>query len=221
MPGKISPHRQPPEFDPYRRFVTAVPDMVDMARTAARNAFSYRDFKVGSSVMVVDAHNAVGLEMAESLKSRREKAKVCAEKRVLAKAVKAGFLYAPGLVVAGTTDKEKIKEVTDVATPTLHCCNDCQQLFGVHPLMRRETLIVSVGEDRDAYQVMTAGEMTDTYAVDPEAIKLVPTHYGFDNWERHVDAYDRLIGLRTGEGVLRHQELAEIAKMAIRLQVVA
>lgn len=203
-------------FDPYRQFVEQVPNLVTMARSAARiKSKSYRDFNVGDGLMVVDAEDQVGYFAAGNLKTRSSRDKVCAEKIALNQARKAGFLYAVGHVIAATTDVVKIEEVTGAPTPTLHSCGECLGMFLGHPLMRREALIVSVGQEDDAYQVMTSGEMRDMYTLDPAAIEEQPMRFGFDDWDLHIAAYDQLIARRSDITRPRQQDLAEMAKLAI------
>lgn len=197
----------------YRRFVASVPSLVQTARLAAENmAFSYRLFLVGCSGLFLDSEGGIETLSQGNLKNEI-KTKVCAEKKVLNSARRLGLVQAVGLVVAATTDIDKIAEVTDLPTPTLHSCGDCLNLFVGHPLMRRETLIVTVGDKDDAYQVMTSGEMRDLYTLDPEAVLEQPKSWGFDDWDAHLAGYDRLI--QANLGLNRVGDIANFAQRAL------
>ncbi len=208
--------REHPRFDAHHLFVGAVPYMVDQARAAAiHDSYSYRDFRVGAAVFAVKMRlNETGLYAAGNVKSKKEKAKICAEKRVLNQAAKSGFTRAVGIVVAGTTDVELIAEVTEKATPTLHPCGDCRHLFEDHRLMRPDTLVITTGLEDDIYQVHTFTELQDVYAQKrslPEQI----TADGFDNWSLRQSFYDHIANAQSYLAEDERQTAAMIAKMAL------
>ncbi len=185
-----------PEFDPGRIFISQVPSMVDQARYAARtDAHSYRDFRVGATAFAYNPETQeIGINAAGNLKGRKDKAKICAERKVLEQSKKAGFSVVAGLVIAATTDLEKIKEVTGVSTATLHPCHECQAFCDEHPLMRDDTVIVTTGTDSDRYQVHTHTELRALYrADDPELLETEPHTFGFDNWQQRIEIYDHLV----------------------------
>ena len=205
-------------FDPGRTFIQRVPSMVDQARDAAENdAYSYRGFKVGAAVLAYNPHTReTGVLAAGNLKIRPDKAKFCAEYRSLQIAKRSGLTVVGGIVVAATTDKHQIGEVTDVETRTLHPCSECRQLFCDHPLMRDDTLILTTGIDSDVYQVHTNDELQKLYADHyPDALEGRPTQFGFEHWDQHLETYDRL---RAAEATLsedRQRGIAQLAQMAL------
>jgi len=183
------------EFDPGHMLVSLVPYMIDQARFAARNdAHSYRDFRVGAAGFVFSPDSQeTAILTAGNLKAKRHTSKVCAERKVLEQARKSGYQKAAGLVVAATTDTELIKEVTGVATPTLHPCGECQDFFEDHLLMADDTVIISTGLELDRYQVQTFGELKELYrADDPAKLESQPCEFGYDNWEQRIAMYDYL-----------------------------
>jgi cytidine deaminase len=184
-----------PEFDPAHMFIGLIPHMVDQARTAAHtDAHSYRDFHVGAAGFVFNpSTHETAILTAGNLKARKHTAKVCAERKVLEQAKKAGYLQAAGIVVAATTDVELIKDVSGVATETLHPCHDCQHFFHEHPLMANDTVIVSIGMDVDRYQVQTFEELANNYSSDDSTqLENLPCGFGFEGWEHRVAMYDYL-----------------------------
>lgn len=183
-------------FDPGHIFISNVPQMVEDARYAAEtDSYSYRGFRVGVTghAITPESHNSATIT-AGNVKARREKDKICGEMRVLAQAKKAGFTVVQGLVVVSTTDSVKIKEVTGAATPTLHPCNDvCLPAFLEHPLIWRDTVIVTTGLDEDRYEVHTSGQLCELYEEgDTETLESARPMYGFEDWSRRVLMYDGL-----------------------------
>lgn len=183
-------------FDPYREFVRNVPRMVQTAREEAReNGLSPRKFLVGAAVMAVqsDTHEMKIFHAANT--KRKNKNKVCAEQRALGRVKKDGssFDTAIGIVVAGPSSPEEIGTVTEIVTPTLHPCIECQNDFHDHDLVSDDTLILTAGLDADMYQVQSIAEVrhhhseNNTYRIDAP---VMPLHDG--SWERRIDVYETL-----------------------------
>lgn len=209
-----APHNR---SDLYRLFVDAVPTMVELARLAAQDeAYSYRGFLVGAAVFAhKPATNETAVLAAGNLKSQRHKTKVCAEKKALNVARAIGMVEAIGLVVAGTTDVELIKEVNNVSTATLHPCSDCQNLFVEHPIMRDHTIIIMTGLEDDIYQVTTSREMLDTYQSGRRAVESLPVH-SFDDWEDRATGYHLLNATEEATKPLEQQRPKHVlARMAL------
>lgn len=150
-------------FDPYELIFQWGKSAIATARaTRDRRARSYRNFKVGSAVISVndEKHEAAGFVSANS-KLSKEDDKICAEMNIVGEAKKQGYDYHVGLFVVGTTDPEEIKEVTGLATPTLHPCEPCRALID------EATVVISTGYDEDVYEVYTGKQLWNVYA-EPE-----------------------------------------------------
>ena len=206
-------------LDPYSIFLEKIPSMADDARYASEaDGFSYRNFLVGAAIFAVDKSTHETITLASgNLKVKSTKEKVCAEKRVLNKAKKAGFDTAIGLVIAGVSDVELIKEVTGVPTPTLHPCHDCRGLFDEHSMVNDDTLIISVGLEEDIYQVHNFREMYNLYADNSNEILDQPTGHGFNDWNQTVEMYNHLAWAEDTvphSGQRSRSQLAQMALMA-------
>ncbi len=207
-----------PEFSPGHMFISAIPNMTDQARFAARtDAHSYRKFYVGAAAFAYNLETQeTGINAAGNLKSGRGKTKICAERKVLEQSKKAGFTVVAGLVIAATTDIEKIKEVTGVSTATLHPCHECQSFCEEHPLIRDDTVIVTTGLDSDKYQAHTYKELRDLYrANDPELLEGEPHAFGFDNWERRIETYDYLAMAERQLPIAEQRSAGKLIQMAL------
>lgn len=206
------------EFDTGHLLVSLVPNMVEQARFAAEtDAHSYRDFKVGAAVLAVnDVTHETAVITAGNLKSRH-KAKVCAERKALQQARKIGYTQAASIVVAGTTDAELIREVTGVATPTLHPCGECQNMFDSHPLMRDDTLIITTGLEDDIYQVHNFVELKGLYSI--ADLSVLETQEGglhdFSNWEQRVALYGHMRYLEQRFPVEERRSSSKMAQLAL------
>jgi cytidine deaminase len=206
-------------FDAYHSFIGMVPFMVDLARATANDdnqTYSYRDFRVGAVLMaLVEGTNEIGTFSHGNLKKQSHTDKVCAERKALQRADKAGFTKAIGIVVAGTSDRDAIAEVSMRPTATLHPCEDCRHRFNEHPLVRPETLVISAGLDKDIYQVHTVKELDDYYASGTDVPEADVAHLDFDSWSLRQANYDHL---RTSEQTLpidQQRPDAQLARMAL------
>src|SRR3989344_4566500 len=152
-------------LDPGREFIRELPSMVEKARKAAEEeAISYRGLRVGAAGLATRPHTAdFGIYTAGNVKPSRHPTTVCAEKIMLEKAKKAGFTVIAGIVVASSATKEEIESVVDVPAPTLPPCQPCTSYFVGNPLMRQDTVIVSVPLDSDRRQVRLKGELRSAY----------------------------------------------------------
>ncbi len=174
-------------------FLELLPELIREARIAAEDqAHSYRGFNVGASVLaVIPGTDEHGTAAAGNLK-RREKQKVCAEKTALGRVRQAGYTRALGLVVSATTNIEQIHAVTGRSSATLHPCGDCLSMFGHHPLVRKTTPIVTIGQDKDIYQLHTVQQLTELYAPDGSGVNEAPVINGFEHLDQALQTYRSL-----------------------------
>jgi cytidine deaminase len=207
------------QFDPYHNFVGMVPYMVELARTTAFDddrTFSYRGFRVGTTLMaMVDGTKEIGIFSHGNLKKQSHTDKVCAERKALQRAQKAGFTRAIGLVVAGTSDREAIAAVSMRPTATLLPCEDCRHRFREHPLVTPDTLVISTGLERDIYQVHTVSELDAYYAGDSDMPEAEVIDLNLENWSSRQSTYNVL---RASELTLPAEERrpdVQLARMAL------
>ena len=155
--------RQP--YDPWWQFVQNGYSMVLSARKAlTKEAYSYRNFHVGASLLAVNGQaERMGLYSAGNLKVNPETEKFCAEASVIQQAEADGMTRAIGLVVVGTMDADRIKGVTGRSTPTLHPCESCLNVFVDSPLIHSDTIVVTIGDNSDAHQVHSVGQLIRIY----------------------------------------------------------
>ncbi len=143
---------------------------------------------------------------------REGKLKFCAEQRLLARARKAQYTQAIGLVITGTTDRQKIAEVTDLPTPTLHPCEECRTVLGQNKIMTDDTLILTTGIESSYFQVHRFGELVTRYSEDEvDALQYTNISSDFDNWDHRVEVYDGLVRGTTNPDISR----AYLAQTAI------
>lgn len=206
-------------YDPYHLFMGGVPFTVDQARMAAQNeAYSYRGFRVGAAVFALNpATQETAVLSGANTKSNKHKTKICAERKVLQQAKKAGLTEAIGIVVAATTDVDLIEEVNGAPSPTLHPCQECQHFFNEHPLIMDDTIIITTGIDDDTHQVHTHKEVAAMYSgkrIDP----ATEVHgESFDNWNETRQAlYDNLAFAEASLAPEKQRSRADLAVIAMR-----
>lgn len=208
-----------PEFDPVRTFITDTGKLIDMARESGHDeSYSYRGFKVGvAGLFWTIGKTETGLLPAGNLKSKDYKPKFCAEQRLVARGINAGFTHLVGLVVAATTDKGEIAAVTDVPTPTLHPCSECRQELKHHSLVSDETIVITTGFDRDRYQVHTFGQLRRLYdEFEEEALMHDRIADSQPDWDVCAAKYDILTKEYRGATTPR-EELAQIALLGVEI----
>lgn len=207
-------------YDAYHAAIELLPGMIYAARSAANQAVSWREkpFRVGASMFVANYTNAnTGMFSGANFKPFQDSPKYCAEMSVIDQAEEAGFEHAVTLVIAGTSNPQKIKEVTGIATPTLHPCSPCQQKMNKTSLIDSDTLIIPVSLEHDYYEIYTFNELKTQYEVDElEDTHLTAPHYPYDakTWSLRSDYYDEL---NKHSGNLLHPPA--LAKMALTSQV--
>lgn len=203
-------------------FCKQIPFLVDKARMAANgDAYSYRDFNVGAvGYGVNDATRELDMQSAGNVKRNPGKTKVCAEKRVLGRLEKSGMTRVIGFVGVGASDPNLIEEVTGRATPTLHPCSVCLDMFRESRLVDTNTLVVNAGIDKDIYEVHSVGEQWRMYGGDEgvTASWSQRARYGFDDLPQRLAIYAGMVqGLSENlGGKLPSDEMrAEIAHLAL------
>jgi cytidine deaminase len=163
-------------FDPWQQFLKMTPRMVRSARQASLEAFSYRNFHVGASLLAINPHKKrMGMYSAGNLKIDPSTEKFCAEASVIKKARHDGMTRAIGLVVVGTLDPDMIRGVTGKVTPTLHPCDSCRNLFVDSALIQSDTIVVTTGDTLDAHQVHSVGQLIKFYQNDTD--EAADDHY--------------------------------------------
>lgn len=211
------------EVDPYHMFIGIVPHMVYHARRAAdEEVYSYRGFHVGASLFAFLPQLRETLLFSAGNTKIENEQKVCAEKKILEQLE--GYSTAHGtpaevigMVVVGTSDRDLIKGVTGRAAPTLHPCNECQEIMGDSRSVTNETLVVTAGIGSDVHQVHSYGDLRDFYDALRRGEPVSDAHAhdvpNFDQWHtRHV-FYDYMIG-PYGQQIERRSP-AEAARLAI------
>lgn len=209
-------------FDRHRRFIESIPTLVDMARTAAKlEAFSYRGFVVGAAAEVYDSEASRVKYYSAGNSKPRHKAKFCAEQRLLGQIGPKSSENVTGIVVAGTTDRQKIAEVTGFATPTLHPCADCRHAFDdlkhahlVHDHMFILTTGFTDEPDGDIFQIHTLNELVEHYAEGNQQ-ELAENVQTLDSVGERLTLYEHL---RVAESTLKpgkRRPSWKLAKMAL------
>jgi hypothetical protein len=105
----------------------------------------------------------IGAFVGANQKLSKDTPKRCAEMKALGEAKKADYRFPLAIFVAGTTDRELIKDVTGHATATLSPCEPCSHL------MHESTVIVAVGHDEDVFEAYTGKELWGLYGNDETA----------------------------------------------------
>ncbi|HSX52811.1 MAG TPA: hypothetical protein VLF90_00350 [Patescibacteria group bacterium] len=193
-----------------------------MARYSADNdAKSYRGFNVGAAIFVISPEmkkSAILTDGNRKLKPQSEK--ICAEKSVLLQAETGGYSKAIGLVVAGASDAELIKDVTGRETPTLHPCDVCRGLLDASPIVSDDTLIITTGVDSDSHQTHSFAELQAFYEdADPSGVNEAHCHEdpGYEKWNIRKFIYGIMTGNSGIFGTFEsgNRDNAEVARIAL------
>lgn len=194
------------DFHPIPSFIRGVPELVEEARRGAREkADSYRHFLVGAAGYFYDAENhRVGIISAGNFKANIPEAereptdiekipKVCAEMAIIIEANHLEFTTMIGAVVAATSNKRLIREVTGHETSTLHPCDECREVGRKDTMVCDDSLIatVSINTSAPVYQVQTFSELLDRY--DPRAPQFRDAEsltYDPSDWDERAGWYE-------------------------------
>ncbi len=209
------------QLNPWQQFIQNVPYMALVAGAAQNNrAYSYRDFHVGASLLAINRKNhEMSIYSAGNLKLEPSTEKYCAEAAVIAEAKRDKMTHAIGLVVIGTIDREQIKDVTGRATPTLHPCSSCRNLFSESRLISNNTLVVTTDKDFSGHQVHTVGQLSAFYKNSDDA----PDHQvvedtGFTDWIDRPVIFQELTDFSTAAGIrMPEYRIAQFAAQATLL----
>src|SRR5690606_16222853 len=94
-------------------------------------------------------------------------------------------------------DRRDIHDVTGVATPTLHPCPDaCIPLMETSPVVLRDTIVYTTGQDSDLFQVFTSAEICGLYRDEEYDLLINESVRGRPNPPEALGEFDRLVGLR-------------------------
>ena len=207
--GHFSEHE-----NPWRFMLSKLPTLLIFSRLEAQRAYSYRDFKVGASVFsIIEGAPFWSIDSAGNTKNER-RPKVCAEKKSLKRSSKMGMTKTLAVVVAATTDIDKIEEVTFLRTPTLHPCDECRGLFDEFPVARDDTLIISTGYENDVLQVHTHAELREAYNSGVTDLIGYRKRKGF-NKSGLIRTFDSINGVQKTIPADRQMLDHEIAKVAL------
>jgi cytidine deaminase len=180
-------------FDPYQAFVGSVPQFVNLARHAAETrAHSYRNFHVGAALYAGndDFSEVIALHGANSKPSENHP-KRCAEMDVIDQAEALGFTRGLGLVVAGTSDAEKIMDVNGRVSSTLHPCKECREKMADSGLITDESIIITVSTEEDVYQANSHREMERAWESDIGVEEMKLLRYNPITWRWIVASYEK------------------------------
>ena len=221
-------------IDPFAKFIELVPMLVEKARRSEQfEGHSYRGFHVGAAALAYDAlANRIGVFSGANYKDKisedeREHTdlhdipKVCAEADIVARASDAGFSRIIGFLVVATTNRQKIKEVTGIATATLEPCNDCIRIFDKNPIVGNRTMVVTMGAKENIYQAQTVGEIKERREAGSSAAEAKIYQYDFSEWGDRAKYYENIIKKsgrkmpKAGSDISRSKKRIEIAQKAL------
>ncbi len=142
--------------------------LVDRAQAAAKNARSYRDFKVGCALQGVYYSDHLKISVPKvytgaNLKPVQGGPKICAEQGAIASAIADGCTHITAIAVAGDPLNER-DPVSGKTPETLHPCPTCRALMaGLPEIISKETLII-LAPNGGQPKVMTFGELLEYHA---------------------------------------------------------
>lgn len=180
---KFDSHRtidQLPRWERVQRFRQSIPYLYHRAQIALDKGMSYRDFKVGTALLAFKEHQPHDLAWKAfagmNTKHARNMRPVCSEPIAINAAYAENFSLVIGMVIVGDLREEDIGKIL-----TLHPCQDCRWFMDGHPLIDRNTLILTVpprfhgfgywSSDWDPqnrvtkkiFELRTAGQMLDLH----------------------------------------------------------
>lgn len=195
--------------DIYATILGRVPLLVERARHAAKSdlSFSYRGFLVGAAAIAYDPDPEkprIGTYTSGNYKAKlsdedRSDAdvldipKVCAEMDIVMRASMDDFERIGIFVVAATTNKERIKAVTELAGATLEPCNECESVMRHSDLVDGQTIVMTVGTGNDIYQVQSFKNLIQRYrnldrGAPPGELSIHPySSYAWENRQRKYE----------------------------------
>ena len=195
------------EADPFELYAAYLPVMAENAQSAMKNeAFSYRKFKVGSTLLGYNAVKADVIMISGGNRKMHKKCpKYCAEMKVLDELDKVnemldeisedtgidqGKFEPVGLATVATANKKLIHGVTGCCTPTLHMCDACMNKYSSHPSVDPGRLLNTTFPENLKYlEIHTLREyqaMSETKASQRVAYKGIVRVANFRTWHEDV-----------------------------------
>lgn len=163
--------RKPSEKD-RKAFDVLLPQLIREA-TAARDseAFSYRGFLIGASILYEDPKNPghYKIESGGNLKENPKSPKLCAERHALQRAIADGAQRVVGVVVVSReTGRAKGDEMSEEPqSNVLHPCLSCRNMLHMEPAISPQTMLELLN-DKDATHLKeedtTVGAFLKSYA---------------------------------------------------------
>lgn len=196
--------------DIHATIIGMVPILVEKARNATKSSqsISYRGFLVGAAGIAYDSDPTsprIGTFTAGNYKAKLREdqrsdadvediPKFCAEMDIAMRASIHDFERIGILVVAATTNPDRIRAVTELAGPTLEPCEECEHVMQHSDLIDDQTIILTVGSGDDICQVQNLASLASRYkslrdGVSPKPLKKHP--YSSYIWERRQREYIR------------------------------
>jgi hypothetical protein len=153
-----------------RQFLTSIPEMVQRARRARKEANSYR-VKVGVSGLAVNPYTGKSyIRSRGNLKTKKVKETSCAEKRTVKELERIDAVRVLGMVVIGPMDTEEVQSISGVVTDTLHPCWRCRAELPNFSSINDDTLVLSGGgglqgenSNNNLFQIHTLGQIINLY----------------------------------------------------------
>lgn len=195
-------------YDPYRHLIYKLPALRNIAREAAKKAYSYREkpVLVGSAALaIIEGSGQWGIDDGYNTK-RIGKEKNCSERKTILKAQKAGFNKILALWIASSTNKDEIEGILEMRSSTLVPCDVCHGDFIASPLITPDTLIISGGLDHDIVQINTVQRLArimkerDEDAINEQTLttpdfgRLLTRYDYLDNLQQFIPSSKRLTG---------------------------
>lgn len=132
---------QIPFWERAQRFRQSAQYLYHQALAVKNLGMSYRDFTVGSAALAFREHvphfASWQVFTGMNTKHARNMRPVCSEPITINAAYASGYALIIGIVVVGQLREEDI-------TATLHPCIDCRWFMSEHPLIDRDTFIMTV-----------------------------------------------------------------------------
>ncbi len=162
------------------------------AATVARDddAISYRNFKVGCSVLAIDAQGQTHVFSAGNKKELKNDAKYCAERGAIEQATAAGYTRIVGLITVSKETSTVRDNETAVEHPAevLHPCTVCRNLLHLDPLVDGQTILVMHNDSKEndpKEERTTVGKLLQSYAKrDHETFNTSDTRYASQDTPR-------------------------------------
>lgn len=229
-----------PVRTPFRRFFELLPHFAEMAEVLAKidegatgNAIwnSYRAYPVIALTFSDDPKTTEELSgvLVGGNQKAEGKEKVCAETRLLRRAVKNQARVIPGIFLRAPGGVEQIAEVCDgLPRRTLPPCAQCSQNFeDIHEKsildITPEMPIVTSAFGEQGYQVATPFELKQFYTHREVPRQFHRTMPGFEGWSERLGLYDEWVqfagAVALEDTVVQHQLLhAALVVPAARIE---